>query len=68
MLLQPRKIQYKSRHKRRLTTGYKFTPLAYGDIALTILKSLRLSSKGLFRLKLLLKRSIRKSDFTKRLF
>ena len=68
MTLQPRKIKYKSRHKRRRVTIFRRRPLVYGDIALLILKPLRVSSKSFFRLKLFLKRAIRKSDFTQRLF
>ena len=67
-MLQPRKIKYKSRHKRRRVTTFYEKTFVYGDIALCILKPVRVSSKSFFRLKLLLKKSVRKSDFTKRLF
>ena len=67
MLLQPRKIKYKFRHKRRRVSIFRKRSFRYGDIALKILKPLRISSKSFFRLKLFLKRSIRKSDLTKRL-
>ena len=67
MLLQPRKIKYKFRHKRRRVSIFRKRSFQYGDIALKILKPLRISSKSFFRLKLFLKRSIRKSDRTKRL-
>ena len=66
MLLQPRKVKYKFRHKRRRVSAFRNRTFAYGDVALKILKPLRISSKSFFRLKLFLKRAIRKSDFTKR--
>ena len=68
MLLQPRKVKYKFRHKRRRVPIFRLRSLLYGDVALVILKPLRVSSKGFFRLKLFLKRSVRKSDITKRAF
>ena len=67
MLLQPRKIKYKFRHKRRRVSIFRNCSFRYGDTALKILKPLRISSKSFFRLKLFLKRAIRKSDLTKRL-
>ena len=68
MLLQPRKVKYKFRHKRRRVPIFHTRSLIYGDIALVMLRPLRVSSKGFFRLKLFLKRSVRKSDVTKRAF
>lgn len=68
MMLQPRKVKYKFRHKRRRVSIFRTRPFIYGDISLTLLKPLRVSSKSFFRLKLFLKRSVRKSDITKRLF
>ena len=68
MMLQPRKVKYKFRQKRRRVTLFRTRSLVYGDIALVILKPLCVSSKGFFRLKLFLKKSVRKSDVTKRAF
>ena len=68
MMLQPRKFKYKFRHKRRRALIFRKTTFAYGDVALILLKSLRVSSKSFFRLKLFLKRAVRKSDYTQRLF
>ena len=67
-MLQPRKVKYKFRQKRRRVTIFRPRSLIYGDIALVILKPLCVSSKGFFRLKLFLKKSVRKSDITKRAF
>lgn len=69
MLLQPRKFKYKTRQKRRSTPTPSLTsPLTYGNVALTIIKPFRVSAKQIFRLKLFLKKSARKSDITKRAF
>ena len=68
MMLQPRKVKYKFRQKRRRVAIFRTRSLVYGDIALIILKPLCVSSKGFFRLKLFLKKSVRKSDVTKRAF
>lgn len=68
MMLQPRKFKYKFRHKRRRALTFRKTTFAYGDVALVLLKPLRMSSKSFFRLKLFLKRAVRKSDYTKRFF
>ena len=68
MMLQPRKVKYKFRQKRRRVTIFRTRSLMYGDIALVILKPLCVSSKSFFRLKLFLKKSVRKSDITKRAF
>jgi len=68
MMLQPRKFKYKTRQKRRSTATPSPFKLSYGNLALVLLKPFRISAKRIFRLKLFLKRSSRKSDWTKRSF
>lgn len=68
MLLQPRKFKYKSRQKTRSVHLQRTPSLLYGSVALILLKPLRISAKRIFRLKLFLKRSARKSDITRRAF
>ena len=67
MLLQPRKVKYKFRHKRRRLVVFQKNLFAYGNVALVLLSPLRVSSKTFFRLKLFLKRSTKKPDITRRL-
>ena len=68
MILQPRKFKYKSRQKGRKAHTPSSTSLSYGTYGLAILRPLRISAKRIFRLKLFLKKSSRKSDITKRSF
>ena len=68
MMLQPRKFKYKSRQKRRSALTPSTHRLSYGNFGLILLKPFRISAKRIFRLKLFLKRSSRKSDWTKRSF
>ena len=68
MMLQPRKFKYKSRQKGRTTTKYTETQMSYGTVGLVLLRPFRISAKKIFRLKLFLKRSARKADWTKRAF
>ena len=68
MMLQPRKFKYKTRQKVR-SAAYPGVPkMVYGNMALILLKPFRISAKRIFRLKLFLKRSSRKSDITRRAF
>ena len=67
-MLQPRKFKYKTRQKKRSALTMASSPMRYGSIALVILKPLRVSAKRIYRLKLFLKRSARKSDITRRSF
>lgn len=67
-MLQPRKFRYKTRQKNRSTLTFASCSLRYGNVALVLDKPFRISAKKIFRLKLFLKRSSRKSDFTKRAF
>lgn len=68
MLLQPRKFKYKSRQKLRRATQPAIPKLSYGNVALILLRPLRLSAKKIFRIKLFLKKSARRSDITHRAF
>ena len=68
MMLQPRKFKFKSRQKKRTAHTPSEPRLVYGTAALVILRPFRVSAKRIFRLKLFLKRSARKSDITKRAF
>lgn len=67
-MLQPRKFKYKTRQKRRSASTPARANLNYGNLGLVLLKPFRISAKRVFRLKLFLKRSSRKSDWTKRSF
>ena len=66
MLLQPRKFRFKSRQKCRSTLLWRDTKLVYGDCGLKTLQPLRMSSRQIFRLKVMLKKAIRKPDYTRR--
>lgn len=67
-MLQPRKFKYKTRQKKRSAHTPSTPRLAYGTMSLILLRPFRISAKRIFRLKLFLKRSSRKSDFTRRAF
>jgi len=67
-MLQPRKFKYKSRQKGRTTTKFTNPRMNYGTVGLVLLRPFRISAKKIFRLKLFLKRSSRKSDWTRRAF
>jgi large subunit ribosomal protein L16 len=66
MVLRPRKFVYKSKFKRRIIHNGINSPLSYGHVGLKVLQPLQFNSKHLFRLKILLKKSSRKYDKTKR--
>lgn len=68
MILQPRKFKFKSRQKLRRAHSPSSSNLSYGTAGLSLLKPLRISAKRIFRLKLFLKKSSRKSDVTRRAF
>lgn len=69
MLLRPRKFKYKNIFKRR---SFRFSKiktsikLIYGNSGLLILQPLRLNSKQIYRIKLLVKKGSRKTDISKR--
>ena len=67
-MLQPRKFKFKTRQKLRSALVSTYPKLKYGTFALVLLRPLRISAKRIFRLKLFLKRSARRSDITKRAF
>lgn len=66
MVLRPRKFIYKSKFKRRLFKFSINSPLSYGHIGLKVLQPLQFNSKQLFRLKILVKKSAKKSDKTRK--
>lgn len=68
MMLQPRKFKYKTRQKVRSASHPGVPKMAYGSAGLILLRPFRISAKRIFRLKLFLKRSARKSDITRRAF
>ena len=67
MVLRPKKFKFKNIQKRRKNN---FLPrkgsLLYGQTGLMILQPLRLQNKQIFRFKLVLKKSARRSDKTGR--
>lgn len=68
MMLQPRKFKFKTRQKRRSATASSKPTLLYGSLALVLTRPMRISAKRIYRLKLFLKRSSRRSDITRRAF
>lgn len=68
MMLQPRKFKYKTRQKKRRAYSPITTKLVYGDCGLVLERPYRVSAKKIFRLKLFLKRSAKKSSRTGRRF
>jgi len=67
MLLQPRNFNSKKKQKdRRFRHFHNSFNLNFGTIGLLALKPFQLTAGQIFRLKLLLKRSIKKSDKTRR--
>lgn len=70
MLLQPRTFIYKRRQKQRKCNKFSNTnhTLNFGSTGLLLLRPVHLTADQLFRFKLFLKRSSRKTDSTKRAF
>ena len=74
MLLQPRHLIYKRKHKNRKFNFFKINNLNYwkklnfGNTGLFVINTVFLTSISIFRLKLFLKRSSRKSEYTSRGF
>ena len=67
LVLQPKKFKYKLLHKNRSQkVSQNSFKLNYGNMGLILVQPLRINSKKLFRLKLFLKKSARKSDKTAR--
>ena len=70
MLLQPRTFTFKKKQKSRtlmsFNNSYLNKNLNYGGAGLMVLKPVHLTSSQLFRFKLFLKRSMKKSDYTRR--
>jgi ribosomal protein L16/L10AE len=67
MLLQPRNFSSKKKQKDRTFRHFnkKFN-LNFGTIGLLTLRPFQLTAQQIFRLKLVLKRSVKKSDKTRR--
>jgi len=68
MLLRPRRFKYKSIFKRRVLPkpSYLSKSLCFGDSGFFLCQSLSLNSQKMFRLKLLLKKSAKRSEKTSR--
>ena len=69
MVLQPRKFKFKLKQKkRRINYRFKTQPqnLRFGQLGLILTKPLFINSKKMFRLKLFLKKSARRTDKTSR--
>lgn len=67
MVLQPRKFKYKLLQKRRkILFRQKLIRLNFGQIGMALKQPLRLNSKKIFRIKLFLKKSAKRSDKTRR--
>lgn len=70
LVLQPRRFKYKSRHKLRklshVSNFKKDMQLNYGQVGLLISQPVLLSSRHIFRIKIFLNRSAKRSEDTRR--
>jgi ribosomal protein L16/L10AE len=67
MLLQPRNFNSKKKQKDRTFRHFNQNfSLNFGTVGLLTLKPFQLTAEQIFRLKLVLKRSVKKSDKTRR--
>jgi len=66
MSLRPNKFKFKNRHKSRKIIFPKRERLLYGDFSLRTLQPLWVTGKQIFRYKIFLKKSIKRSDKTSR--
>ena len=70
MLLQPRNFFYKRKQKNRTLLSFNNSTLkknlSFGGAGLMLLKPVHLTANQLFKFKLFLKRSAKKSDYTRR--
>lgn len=71
MVLQPRKFKYKSKHKLRKFSHSSnlrnnLHVMSYGQIGLLLTQPLRLSSRNIFRIRIFLNKSAKRSDDTRR--
>ena len=64
MSLRPNKFKYKNRHKSRKIILPKKNKLLYGHYALRTLQPLWVTGKQIFRYKIFLKKSVKRSDKT----
>jgi large subunit ribosomal protein L16 len=67
LVLQPKKIKYKSIHKGRHSRANlaRFT-LSFGSAGILLTRPLQISSQRIFRLRLFIKRAARRTDYTLR--
>ena len=66
MILQPRRLSYKTRQKKRSKPKYLQNTLVYGTVGARLQQPIQLTNKQIFRLNIFLKQSSRKSEKTKR--
>ena len=66
MSLRPNKFKFKNRHKNRSFLSPKKSKLLYGHFALQTLQPLWVTGKQIFRYKIFLKKSVKRSDKTSR--
>ena len=66
MSLRPNKFKFKNRHKSRSIVLPKPKKLLYGHFALRTLQPLWVTGKQIFRYKIFLKKSVKRSDKTSR--
>ena len=67
ILLQPRKFFRKHKQKKRSVLKWRYQSfLNYGDCGIKVVRPLRMSSQQIFRMKILLKKAIKKSESTRR--
>lgn len=67
MVLQPKKIKFKSIQKgRSLRPKLRKFALNFGSVGLLLTQPLQISSKRIFRLKLFIKKAAKRSDYTLR--
>ena len=66
MSLRPNKFKFKNRHKSRKVLASRTGNLLYGHFALQTLQPLWVTGKQIFRYKIFLKKSVKRSDKTGR--
>ena len=67
MVLQPKKIKFKSIQKgRAFRPRLRKFSLSFGSVGLLLIRPLQINSKRLFRLKLFIKKAAKRSDYTLR--
>jgi large subunit ribosomal protein L16 len=66
MALRPNKFKFKNRHKARKYITFRKSKLLYGHFAIRLLQPLWVTGKQIFRYKIFLKKSVKRSDKTSR--